>query len=141
MTLKEMQAAKVELEAAIEKARQAEKPPLPKERVKLFVRRDGDFFYFYSLLQNEEEMRAAQERQFEVCGRSDPIPERVKGMNFVLSRSGRLVSTGGGWFILKTRRVGFDNIIDLTPAQIAQIDAEIFPRELFSNELWQAVVD
>ena len=141
MNLSELQKEKARIEAEIEKAKRSEKPPMPKEKVKLFCKHDGDFFFLCSVLQNKEEMEAAQKKQFEVCGHGDRIPETTKGMRFVLSESGKLIGLGGGWIIFKHVRQGFDTVIEPTPTQLEALKAGIFPRELFDAKEWAEIVD
>ena len=141
MNLSELQKEKARIEAEIEKAKRSEKPKMPKEKVKLFCKREGDFFTLYSMLQNKEEMEEVQKRQFELCGCGDSIPETTKGMLFVLSDSGKLIGIGGGWIIFKHKRQGFETIIEPTPTQLEALKAGIFPRELFEENEWTEVVD
>lgn len=137
MNLKELQAAKEAIEKQIESA---VKPKMPKEKVKLGVKRDGDFFYLFTELQNLTEIKECQKRQFETVGYGDCIPEKQKGMRFVLSRSGKLVSIGGGWLLFKSTQRGMENVIELTESQLALLEKEIFPREIFDDKEVMEVV-
>ena len=81
-----------------------------------------------------EELKAAQQQQFDETGAGDCLPDKTRGMAFFLTASGYLVSCGGGWIILREDRPGsWDHELKVTPEQVQQIENGVFPPELAAD--------